>query len=64
MPSLAYCTRQRQGRDRGEIITTYALLDNGPTSTWCSEGSSSGLAGVVRNRKIYFKPLLTKLLIS
>ena len=26
-----------KGRGNGEIITTYALLDNGSTSTWCSE---------------------------
>ena len=26
-----------KGRGSGEIITTYALLDNGSTSTWCSE---------------------------
>ena len=36
-----------KGRGRDEIITTYALLDNGSTSTWCSEGLAKklGVAG-------------------
>ena len=32
-----------KGRGSGEIITTYALLDNGSTSTWCSEGLAKKL---------------------
>ena len=36
-----------KGRGRDEIITTYALLDNGSTSTWCSEDLAKklGVAG-------------------
>ena len=32
-----------KGRGSGEVITTYALLDNGSTSTWCSEGLAKKL---------------------
>ena len=32
-----------KGRGSGEIITTYALLDNGSTSTWCNEGLAKKL---------------------
>ena len=35
-----------KGRGSGEIITTYALLDNGSTLTWCSESLAKRL-GVV-----------------
>jgi len=35
-----------KGRSSGETITTYALLDNGSTSTWCSENLAKKL-GVV-----------------
>ena len=35
-----------KGRGSGEIITTYALLNNGSTSTWCSESLDKKL-GVV-----------------
>ena len=38
-----------KGRGSGEIITTYALLDNGSTSTWCSESLVKKL-GVVGPR--------------
>ena len=38
-----------KGRGSGEIITTYALLDNGSTSTWCSESLAKKL-GVVGPR--------------
>ena len=38
-----------KGRGNGEIITTYALLDNGSTSTWCSESLAEKL-GVVGPR--------------
>lgn len=36
-----------KGRGRYDIITTYALTDNGSTSTWCSEGLAKrlGVAG-------------------
>ena len=44
--ALLFCTHQSQGRGRGEIITTYALLDNGPKSAWFSEGLAKKL-GVV-----------------
>ena len=32
-----------KGRGRVEIITTYALLDNGSKSNWCSEGLAKNL---------------------
>ena len=38
-----------KGRGNGEIITTYALLDNGSTSTWCTESLAEKL-GVVGPR--------------
>ena len=38
-----------KGRGCGEIITTYALLDNGSTSTWCNESLAKRL-GVVGPR--------------
>ena len=38
-----------KGRGSSEIITTYALLDNGLTSTWCSESLAKRL-GVVGPR--------------
>ena len=38
-----------KGRGSSEIITTYALLDNGSTSTWCSESLVKKL-GVVGPR--------------
>ena len=36
-----------KGRGSSNIITTYALLDNGSTSTWCSEslGEKLGVVG-------------------
>ena len=38
-----------KGRGSSEIITTYALLDTGSTSTWCSESLAKKL-GVVGPR--------------
>ena len=38
-----------KGRGSGEIITTYALLDKGSTSTWCNESLAKKL-GVVGPR--------------
>ena len=32
-----------KGRGSGEIIATYALLDNGSTSTWCTESLAKNL---------------------
>ena len=32
-----------KGRGSGEIIATYALLDNGSTSTWCTESLAKKL---------------------
>ena len=35
-----------KGRDCDEIITTYALLDNGSTLTWCSKSLAEKLGMV------------------
>ena len=35
-----------KGRGKDEVVTTYALLDNGSTSTWCIEGLAKRLGFV------------------
>ena len=47
-PCRSYFVKVK-GRGSGEIITTYALLDNGSTSTWCRESLAKRL-GVVGPR--------------
>ena len=47
-PCRSYFVKVK-GRGSGEIITTYALLDNGSKSTWCSESLVKKL-GVVGPR--------------
>ena len=44
---LAIVPVKVKGRGSGKIITTYSLLDNGSTSTWCSDSLAKKLGVVV-----------------